>query len=269
MRIDRSNLGLMVRSLGAAAEAVQLVAYEVLSDTSGPDIATAALLAVQGAIGADIAGYYSHEWRGWTTPLRVTPSGARRIIPYERVPTSFALPLHPGIRHLVRDQPRDPFRITDLVPDRVWQSSALASRMRPDWGRNQQLHIPVVPGILSGESQVWVLARTASPFSDRDRELARAIAPVLSAVSRHLAAVQGTRISSTTARLLTPREQAVLQLAGDGLTSTAIGLRLGISTRTAQKHAEHIYRKLDVRSRADAVRVCSEADEDRNLRPDL
>jgi DNA-binding CsgD family transcriptional regulator len=238
------------------AEALQAVVYELLSDRSGPDVATTALTAAQAAIGAEISGYYSHEWHGWTTPLRVMPSRARSIIPYERVPTSFALPMHPGIRHLVRDRPFDPFRITDLVPDRVWQSSALASRMRPDWGRNQQLHIPVIPGFLSGESQVWVLARTASSFTDRNRDMARAIAPVLSAVARHVSAVRDARFSSA-ALELTPRERAVLQLTSEGLTSASIGLRLGISTRTAQKHAEHIYRKLGVRSRADAIRLCT------------
>jgi DNA-binding CsgD family transcriptional regulator len=245
----------MTRSPRRAADAVQVVAYEVLSDTSGPDIATAALRAAQAVVGADIAGYYSHEWRGDTTPLRVTPTTARAIIPYERVPTSFALAQHPGIRHLVRDQPTAPFRITDLIPDRLWQSSALASRMRPDWGRNQQLHLPVSPGFLTGESQVWVFARTASSFTDEDREVAGAIAPVLDAVARHLATVRRAGFSSPVARVLTPREQAVLQLTGEGLSSLAIGLRLGISTRTAQKHAEHIYRKLGVRSKADALRV--------------
>jgi DNA-binding CsgD family transcriptional regulator len=246
----------------AATDAVQTVPYEVLSDSSGSDVARAALAAAQRAIGADIGGYYSHEWHGWTTPLCVTPSAAREIIPYERVPTSFAEPQHPGIRHLVQDSPVDPFRITDLVPDRVWQSSALASKMRPDWGRNQQLHIPVRSGFLDGESQVWVLARTAAPFTDRDVDLARSIAPILTAVARHLTAVRGAEFSSVATRALTPRERAVLQLTGEGLSAASIGLRLGMSTRTAQKHAEHIYRKLGVRSKADALRVGTIGGED-------
>lgn len=33
--------------------------------------------------------------------------------------------------------------------------------------------------------------------------------------------------------------------------------RLGISARTAQKHAEHIYRKLGVHNRYDALRACT------------
>ena len=243
---------------GRAARAVVDVAFAAFSDGIGPDAATSVLATAQRSIGADIGGFYSHEWRGWTTPLSVTPTAARRIIPYERVPTSFALPLHPGIRHLVRDRPTDPFRITDLVPDHVWQSSRLAGRMRPDWGRNQQLHIPVAPGVLVEESQVWVLGRTTSAFTDRDVDVARAITPVLTAVARHLAELAKTEVGPAAASVLTPREVVVLRLGAQGLSAAAVGLRLGISPRTVQKHLEHIHRKLGVHSRADALRACAE-----------
>ena len=241
--------------VGRAAQAVSTVAYAALSERVRPDPALAVLAAAQAAISADIGGFYSHEWRGWTTPLHVTPTEARPLIPYERVPTAFALALHPAIRYLVHGQPTDPFRITDLVPDRVWQSSALASRMRPNWGRNQQLHIPVAAGVLSEESQVWVLARTGAAFTDRDVDVARALAPLLTGVARHLHTLRGVRVSAQASALLTPREVAVLRLTAEGCTSEAIGLRLGMSMRTAQKHTENIRRKLGVHSRADAVRA--------------
>lgn len=241
-----------------AAEAVTAVARAALSEASRPDPAVAVLAAVQAAVGADIAGFYSHEWRGWTTPLCVTPSEARPLIPYERVPTSFALPLPPGIRHLVRDRPCQPFRIDDLVPDRVWQSSPLVSRMRRDWGRNQQLHIPVAPGVLHAESRVWVLARTRASFTDHDLDVARALAPLLTGVARHLVALADVDVSAGASRLLTSRELAVLRLSAEGLSSTTIGQRLGISTRTAQKHAENIRRKLGVHTRLDALRACGQ-----------
>lgn len=249
-----------------AAEAVSAVAYAALSDAAGPGPALAVLAAAQAAIGADIGGFYSHQWRGWTTPLHITPSEARPLIPYERVPTAFALPMHPAIRHLVQRQPTDPFRITDLVPDRVWQSSALASRMRRQWGRNQQLHIPVAPGFLREESQVWVLGRTRSAFTERDLDIARSLAPLLTGVARHLAALRDVQVSAEAMRLLTPREIAVLRLISEGSSSTAIGLRLGMSMRTAQKHTEHIRLKLGVHTRIDAVRVSGELGMERPLR---
>lgn len=52
---------------------------------------------------------------------------------------------------------------------------------------------------------------------------------------------------------LSERELAVLQLAGQGLTNKAIGLELGISSRTVQGHLANIYGKLEVNSRTEAV----------------
>ena len=52
---------------------------------------------------------------------------------------------------------------------------------------------------------------------------------------------------------LSRRECQVLELAGSGAPATQIAARLGISTRTAQKHLEHIYRKLEVTNRAHAI----------------
>ena len=53
--------------------------------------------------------------------------------------------------------------------------------------------------------------------------------------------------------VLTPRELEVLALLADGLTMQQIGRRLGISPRTVETHVSKLYRKLDVRSRVQAV----------------
>ena len=53
--------------------------------------------------------------------------------------------------------------------------------------------------------------------------------------------------------LLTGRELAVLDMAADGLISTAIARRLGISPRTVGKHLEQAYRKLGTNDRVSAV----------------
>ena len=52
---------------------------------------------------------------------------------------------------------------------------------------------------------------------------------------------------------LTGRELEVLGWLGDGLTATAIGRRLGISTRTVHKHLEHVYSKLGTEDRLTTV----------------
>lgn len=52
---------------------------------------------------------------------------------------------------------------------------------------------------------------------------------------------------------LSPREAEVLALVAQGLTNAAVGARLGVGVATVRKHLEHVYRKLDVQSRTEAV----------------
>jgi len=52
---------------------------------------------------------------------------------------------------------------------------------------------------------------------------------------------------------LTPREMEVLEWATRGKSNVQIGLILGISPRTASKHLGHIYTKLGVETRTEAV----------------
>jgi len=52
---------------------------------------------------------------------------------------------------------------------------------------------------------------------------------------------------------LTPREIDVLAAISDGLTNKAIARRLGISLHTVKFHVEALFRKLDARTRTEAV----------------
>lgn len=52
---------------------------------------------------------------------------------------------------------------------------------------------------------------------------------------------------------LTPREVQVLQLIAKGLSYTEIAMALEMSAHTVTSHVKHIYRKLAVRSRGEAV----------------
>jgi DNA-binding CsgD family transcriptional regulator len=54
---------------------------------------------------------------------------------------------------------------------------------------------------------------------------------------------------------ITPREADVLALLAAGATNDAIAQQLVISRHTVIRHVEHLYRKLDVRTRAAATRV--------------
>ena len=54
---------------------------------------------------------------------------------------------------------------------------------------------------------------------------------------------------------LTPRERVVLARAAAGETNTAIAAALFISPGTVRKHLEHIYDKLEVRTRTEAAAI--------------
>ena len=58
--------------------------------------------------------------------------------------------------------------------------------------------------------------------------------------------------------LLTPRELEVLAAIADGHTNKAIARRLNISLHTVKFHVELVFRKLDARTRTEAVAKASE-----------
>jgi DNA-binding NarL/FixJ family response regulator len=55
--------------------------------------------------------------------------------------------------------------------------------------------------------------------------------------------------------VVTPREREVLGLLAEGLPNRAVASRLGISTRTAQKHVENLFKKFNVHARRELIGV--------------
>lgn len=52
---------------------------------------------------------------------------------------------------------------------------------------------------------------------------------------------------------LTDREREVLRLAARGMSNREIGVRLDLSVRTVEAHLSHVFRKIDVGSRSEAI----------------
>lgn len=63
--------------------------------------------------------------------------------------------------------------------------------------------------------------------------------------------------SSGCVESLSVREREILRLVAIGHTSGEIGTRLGITTQTVNSHVKNVYRKLQVRTRAQAVSLAS------------
>jgi two-component system NarL family response regulator len=56
---------------------------------------------------------------------------------------------------------------------------------------------------------------------------------------------------------VTPRELSTLRLMADGKSNKEIANTLGISERTVKTHLGHLFEKLGVTSRTEAIKVAS------------
>lgn len=74
-------------------------------------------------------------------------------------------------------------------------------------------------------------------------------------VSRRIAAIMSawTQTDESSNRSLTPREMDVLKWVVKGKTNQEIGMQLGISQKTVEKHLESVFAKLKVTSRVEAA----------------
>ena len=74
-------------------------------------------------------------------------------------------------------------------------------------------------------------------------------------LARFAAEAQDQQAARPEGELLTEREREILRLAACGLSNARIGERLFVSLRTVQVHLTHIFNKLGVGSRTEAVIV--------------
>ena len=108
-----------------------------------------------------------------------------------------------------------------------------------------------VEGYLVKSSALPTVGRQIRRVLDGERvispEVQRIAVKELGAFARM--AREGSEIRAS----LTPREHQVLMLITQGLTMRQMAHRLGISPRTVETHMAKLYRKLDVRTRVQAV----------------
>lgn len=105
-----------------------------------------------------------------------------------------------------------------------------------------------VYGIVSKEEPAEELLRALHAVRKGERCLSRAVHRLLGPLGATL---------SSDAEALTAREREILALVAEGLSSAAIGTRLGISLKTVKKHRENMRRKLDVSNVAEATRIAA------------
>jgi DNA-binding CsgD family transcriptional regulator len=112
-------------------------------------------------------------------------------------------------------------------------------------------------------SLLFLRARDAADFSDRDRAVLELLRPHLRArearAELQLRAREDASGSAVigrervTASTLTAREREILRLVGLGRTNAEIAAELWITPATVKKHLENVYDKLGVAGRAAAA----------------
>jgi DNA-binding CsgD family transcriptional regulator len=152
------------------------------------------------------------------------------------------------------------FAISDFISDRQFRNGELYAEVCKPLGVRAVMKAFLPTGAATGASLVFDTTR--SRFTETDRLTLQSLAPHLAQLRRnaHARRTYPALIDSTAAarvRLLrlSPRERVVLARAAAGETNTAIAQALFVSPGTVRKHLEHIYDKLEVRTRTEAAAI--------------
>ncbi len=143
----------------------------------------------------------------------------------------------------------------DLIRELKQRSAATEAMVITVFGDEKH----VVAAIEAGATGYVLKDGTDRYIADSIRELIRGGSPISPAIARHLLqrfrAPAPPRVPENGPDVpgLTEREHEVLALLVKGFTFHEIGELLGISAHTVTTHVKHLYVKLEVRSRAEAV----------------
>ena len=183
----------------------------------------------------------------------------------------------PGYRHVRHDDPLpggarngsplpdrewlgQALTISDFVSDRQFRSTGLYAEMCKPFGVRAVMKVFLPTG--GATAAQFVFDTTRNRFTDTDRLALQRLMPHLVQLRRnaharksYLALLDSTAAARTRLQRLTSRERVVLARATAGETNATIARALFISPGTVRKHLEHIYDKLEVRTRTEAAAI--------------
>jgi DNA-binding CsgD family transcriptional regulator len=203
-----------------------------------------------------------HSFNGACTARnRVTPQWENHILGLwprgyvpDQSPGGYDFRQHPMLRWFAFTRqagPQSYVRVPDALASRRFKQAW--EELSKPWGITHQLSIPLQIG--GGDFNTYVVHRPDRDYTEQELDLARVLQPILTGIALHfeIAHSNSGAMPDGSAQDLTSREMTILTLLREGLTAEAQARRLNISPRTAEKHLEHIYRKLDVGDRLMAV----------------
>jgi DNA-binding CsgD family transcriptional regulator len=233
-------------------QAVLLV--DGLAELENPaNFAGIALPGLAALVGCDVLTYNEIGPVPGQTSYADYPSGA--LDPETQAVFAAHVNEHPLVNYYRLTGRGEPVKISDFLSRQRFHQLGLYA----DFFRRIPVEHQIAVSLPAPGNQVIGIAlnRARGDFTETDRALltilrAPLMAALLRARRRHLA--QRAFCPATTGLAgLTDREVEILQLVALGRTNVAIAHSLEVSPRTIAKHLEHIYRKLDVTSRAAAV----------------
>ncbi len=150
--------------------------------------------------------------------------------------------------------------ISDFISDREFRRRGLYAEVCKPLGVRAVMKVFLPAGAATGAS--FVFDSTRSRFTETDRLTLQRLIPHLGQLRRNALArrtypalIDSTAAARTRLLRLTPRERVVLARAAAGETNTVIAQALFVSPGTVRKHLEHIYDKLEARTRTAAAAI--------------
>ena len=243
-------------------ERVLEFSWELAGARSVAELGAAALERMQQVISADRANFghtdlhkkklraIEYSAGGWRSPPDAPSSLDHIADPHNLV-----------LAEILRGR-NTPFSVSSIIPVKEFLRTELYELAYKPFGTPYQVIVPIQTNRQALTGSGYALSRSSEDFSSRDMRRLYALQAVLTA---HHAVLQVQPRSEPQidaapgAARLTQRERQVLSLVASGMTAVAIGHSLRISPRTARKHIENSYSKLDIHDRLQAVSYCRQA----------
>jgi DNA-binding NarL/FixJ family response regulator len=113
----------------------------------------------------------------------------------------------------------------------------------------------VFHALMSGANGYLLKSTAPHAFVDGIRELLQGGSPMSASVARRVIDHMRPKVAAKSPHLieLSDRENEVLQLLSEGLLYKEIADKLGLSVFTIKNHIRHVYAKLQVQTRVEAV----------------
>jgi DNA-binding CsgD family transcriptional regulator len=187
-------------------------------------------------------------WNSFALPAPGGPPNESHLVSARRGRPVRRAPIDPWLEHLA-EHPIMSGRygpvasISDVLSARQFRNTWLFQEAFRPAGLGHEIGLEL--SHRPDEMNVVVFSREpGQDYSDRDHVVLELLRPHVDRAVR--------RLSSPTPTL-TPRQEEVLRLVGEGLTDTQVAHRLHLSERTVGKHLENIYARTGAHSRLQAL----------------